>query len=161
MLKLLYRTCERFDIQPEHAFLDLEYSSKPPVNSECAEAETSKKDAQKGGKKGAKKGGNAQATLPLNAGKDGAGKLSYKHPRERDESGSWPVPQTGFLSASFSIKEAIARLFSEEALQASPASIGKVTSVASMVHGTDSQVSWLHQDAIVRDDALKPIATDY
>merc|ERR1719272_1063648 len=91
VLRMLYKVCEKLQLNPERAFCDMQYTVAVPRT-----AVTSKK-------------GNT--SVPVS---------SYKHPVGKDESGLWRVPTTGVLTAVFSIEEALSKLWVFEDDQGRP-----------------------------------------
>ena len=98
---MLYKTCERFGLSPEVAFLDLEYTTKSPLlasprGGEAPEPKKEvKQDAKKDGKKDGNKGGakkgakkSAKASPRKAVGQESGVKLIYKHPLGKDASGA-------------------------------------------------------------------------
>jgi hypothetical protein len=157
VLRMLYKTCERFGLHPDRAFLDLEYTAKAPSApsplGSTTEPNSAKKEGKKGSSKKAAKAAPKKAAAPT---KDAFG-LTYTHPSRRDENGSWPVPQVGFLSATFTISEAISKMFSEDGL----AGGGEEQEAKGGSQKKEHRVSWVSQDAILRHASLDPIGSNY
>lgn len=139
VLRMLYKACERFDLSPEKAFFDLEYHPQGP----SASGKDSKHSDKHGG---------------------------YKHPREKDKYGVWCVPGCGALTLNFSIVEVLSTVFSIENLgkaarqpdQPKSRSVGGCGQAGlAAPSNANLRISWLHRDAVVRDNTLQPVAARF
>mmetsp|Transcript_46340 Transcript_46340/g.86923 ORF Transcript_46340/g.86923 Transcript_46340/m.86923 type:complete len:1675 (+) Transcript_46340:183-5207(+) len=136
VLRMLYKACDRFRLRPEKAFTDLEYSP-----------ESSSKGAP----------------------------TVYRHPREKDKHGVWCVPNNGILSVKFNMVEVFSTCFTDDylsqTLSAQPRNswmqrkscvqgCGQA-GVSALEKTKRPRIGWLHQDAVVRDASLQPLASRF
>merc|ERR1712061_699974 len=94
LLRMLYKTCERFELPFEQAFLDLEFipAGGGPAATTAAPS-GNKKDKAKPKKE-----------------------AGYKHPKSKDADGVWCVPSSGVLRTRFTIDEALVETFGDDAV---------------------------------------------